>query len=490
MAVLPLFSPLSSTSDTKQRGCLHEKTGIEDNKGHPRLLSLHEQQPQRSRGSVISPLHRSILYLVLAIALHSLVALKKLHLTQFLWAARYYQPSQLQQSQRPVLYLHVGPKKTASTTIQLQVLANPVIVQAFKLDNVTIGSMAFNYRKVQRLRDECLLRPRRCHTNILDKFLDDMMVDYPTHDLSWKVVKSCETYSNLPRNAFTERVFRALSRKWHVKVVLVYRRASAWLPSAYYQRRKGNLFYSQGGGRYQPYQTGLNDPIAALPMVYFMEEMMQLDFCGDSLSTYQYFSSIYGIDNVIVVDMDSPKGVAADFVCRGLNATNACQVIQNQTIPVVNDNSQFLFDYDLLVMHAHQQGWLGSSSSNNITNSTNMNTLYHNYTTVERHAATKVVQKRMNLLNWTLLDLPRACLNPRQEEVLWNRTLEYEQLLARKPRSVDTLRQVFFEKDRAKFCTVDPVAVWGNSTLRAALFGDPCWFAADPLQQACVVDTS
>ena len=200
----------------------------EETKKHPSTPSAlvihptYKEEQRRRRGKVIAPLHRALVYLACAFLFRSIMFLYKnqLHNNPLLL------PTQPSLSRRPILYLHVGPKKTASTTLQTRVLANETIRAALALDNITMSGN-FNDIKVQRLRDHCLVRPEKCRAGILNWFFRAMAEE------SNDTIKSCETYSNLPRNNMTFRVFRYLGKRSQVKVILVYRRFSAWLHSHY-----------------------------------------------------------------------------------------------------------------------------------------------------------------------------------------------------------------------------------------------------------------
>eukprot|EP00977_Amphora_coffeiformis_P024336 scaffold15555_cov180-Amphora_coffeaeformis.AAC.4 len=432
----------------------HHNNEKEEKKEHSSTRGLvvqSKEEPRRRRGNVIAPLHRSLLYVAAAFLFQSIAFLRKtnLHISPL-------RPTQPSVSRLPVLYLHVGPKKTASTTLQTKVLANKTIREALALDNITV-SANFNYVKVQRLRDHCLIQPEKCRPAILDRFLREMADATDS-------IKSCETYSNLPRNNFTFRVFRALTERSHVKVILVYRRFSAWLPSSYYQERKGDMYYKPQHSLLYEYATykkkTLEQPVGLLNLPQYFDHIVANHFYGDSLSTYNYFVSIYGPRNVMVVEMDAKDGIVADFLCRAIQAPHACALIKSSDVGIANDNSQFLFDQDLLVVEAFHRGLLPSTPDE------------HPF--VDRHEATLLVQQMLKRHNMTTRHLPQVCLSQRQEEILWNRTRLMEQRLARQPR-LDALREAF-DRDRVKFCSLDTAAVLDNSTLRDFFFGNRCAF--------------
>lgn len=140
---------------------------------------------------------------------------------------------------RPRLLFHIGPTKTASTTIQLRLLRHAGTKQAMALDGIHVSNQKLKYRQVNNLRNRCLNHGSlgQCERKWLDAFYKDFYSDanYST------VIKSCETYSKLPNNTFTVDVIRKLSENWEVTVLMVHRRFSSWLPSRYQQYHKHRM---------------------------------------------------------------------------------------------------------------------------------------------------------------------------------------------------------------------------------------------------------
>jgi hypothetical protein len=71
-------------------------------------------------------------------------------------------------------------------------------------------------------------------------------------------------------------------------------------------------------------------------------------------------------------------------------------------------------------------------------------------------------------------DFPRSCFDASQREVLWQRTLQANNVVAPNPLSEETLR-VQFESYLPKLCSVDASAVLSNRTWQT-FFRTSCIF--------------
>ena len=177
---------------------------------------------------------------------------------------------------KTTLYLHVGPTKTATTTIQLTLLGHDPTKTALATDGIHVSQARFNYRDVNKLRTRCLNHGslEKCDRTLLDQFYEDFYRDleHPT------IVKSCETYSKLPNNTFTADVIRKLGDHWNVTVLMVHRRFSSWLPSRFQQYRKHCM---RIGNRWRNW--GLEETEDQSTLGEYLDHVLQADyFRGDS----------------------------------------------------------------------------------------------------------------------------------------------------------------------------------------------------------------
>ena len=295
---------------------------------------------------------------------------------------------------------------------------------------------------------------------------------------------------------------------------MVHRRFSSWLPSRYYQYRKFRMFGApnQGGtltarhtwSTYSP-KNGQWDKRTLGE--YLQDVVVAQDFAGDVAFTYQWYSELFGENAIRVVTMhsqdDLPTTVNDDdsvdngngdnnndsflerFMCQGVNSPTACQLTKarqaKNQIRDRNKNMRFHFDLDLLVVHAyHDYGLLGGKEKKERKAKSKF---------VQRHNATEILGKRLEALQMTIQhDLPRLCLTPKHEEIVWQRTWQTEQMLwsalHRQDERVaavgpdqEVVRRQFLA-DKARFCHVDPNATLQNATLRSLLF-QPCLYWKD-----------
>lgn len=306
------------------------------------------------------------------------------------------------------------------------------------------------------------------------------------NDTSGQVITSCESYSSFARNNLTRHVFQRLARDWNVQIIMVTRRLSGFIPSLYKQHRKGQLYKSRSG-RYINYPP-MKDMTLYPTLPQYMNQVTAENFIGDPMSTHEFYSDLFGTENVHVIDMEDPQqDVAAGFLCRTLRAPAACAHLlkQQQHQPQLNTNAEFLFDEDLLIVAAFRRGLLTSPSQGRVL--------------VDRHTATLRLQNVLSQNNLTVSYvpsqqqqhdgkelLPQSCLSPEQDDILWKRSLHADYLvgLAHQQRQVlhndndsNTALRLRFEEDRSKFCSVDPEAVLQNDSLRLLLF-DPSIYQA------------
>ena len=302
-----------------------------------------------------------------------------------------------------------------------------------------------------------------------------------------------------------------------VRILMVHRRFSSWLPSRYYQYRKYRMYGAPNEGRGPPRWSAYSPKSGKWDKRslgdYLQEVIYAQDFAGDVAFTYQWYSDLFGPDAVRVVTMhdndendngnqsstrklqdDTSRNVDSQsnnnnnnvlerFMCQAVNSPTACQLTkvrkhQNQ-IQDQNTNEHFQFDLDLLVVHAyHDYNLLGGAPADKKQKKQKF---------VTRHVATKVLQNRLQALQMTVQDdLPRLCLTAEQQDLVWQRTWYTEQLLWQALHRHDDDRpadggpdkatvQRQFQADAARFCHVHAVATLQNETLRNLLF-PPCLY--------------
>eukprot|EP00751_Fragilariopsis_kerguelensis_P004212 CAMPEP_0170811390 /NCGR_PEP_ID=MMETSP0733-20121128/35232_1 /TAXON_ID=186038 /ORGANISM="Fragilariopsis kerguelensis, Strain L26-C5" /LENGTH=200 /DNA_ID=CAMNT_0011167543 /DNA_START=179 /DNA_END=778 /DNA_ORIENTATION=- len=155
---------------------------------------------------------------------------------------------------KPKLVLHVGPQKTATTTIQMGVLG-PKLLAPLETDNYKV--INFGWSDFENLDINCLQKlpmgiqvedrekiddnKNKCDISLWNKLLNlyDQAND---NNGGMNVIHSNEYFSNVPRNKEVKELFRSLLEKWDVHVIMVYRTLDTWYPSMYAEFRTKGMF--------------------------------------------------------------------------------------------------------------------------------------------------------------------------------------------------------------------------------------------------------
>ena len=387
-------------------------------------------------------------------------------------------PRPVYDANKPNLILHIGPMKTGTTTIQMNVLRNRKLIESMQADGMSVVE-TFNYKKFPKLRNECLEKEKMddCDRKQWDKLIQSFDNALESNNATRTVIHSCEEYAGLPDNNVTRQLLRGLQTQWNVKVVSFYRRPHAWFPSFYHQMRKTNHFDSSRG-RYRDFPDYKVSDLS--PQDYFAEQPTMPSYfeksyfsSRDSLDALKFYDRVFGVGSTHTLDFQSPRGLAVEFACDGLDLAsidnsqketvlpssnnNTCHEIQNLKVKAGNAGATFFFDEDFVILKAHRQGFFQGPHF--------------------KRRRDLVLSFREQLAAWNMTvahDLPQTCLNERQENMLWERAVEAETLLSSSPLSKDDLRKDF-ERYLPKLCSVDATAILANETWRS-FFNSSCIF--------------
>lgn len=363
---------------------------------------------------------------------------------------------------KPTLVLHVGPMKTATTYLQTALLNNRDMIKALREDNVTMGMSRFNYIQMNKLTQNCLSSPintTHCKDeSIWKKYVSQLESEMANAGDQSLILHSTEGYAKVPNNNFTVNRLRSLEQDLNVEVIIFYRRPAGWLPSMYYQHRKGDMFKSRGG-RYLDYTS-------RMPLT-FPEYLEKKKDAMVSEQPYDHFKARNTLDlalffeqvfpgKVQILDFYSPN-VGVEFVCKGLSAHKACDVakiLAQKEVKKINTNSFLLFDEDLLVTQAFE------------------NKLFHPQTKVRinRHEATLKIQAYLDK-QYRQDSLPHICLSPQQQNWLWNTTLLMEDLLLKYNYAAksEQVQEDNFHLESKKFCHIDATALLRDENMTSYL---------------------
>ena len=343
---------------------------------------------------------------------------------------------------KPKLIIHVGPQKTATTTIQLLIQQNAEVRNALKKDNYIVIS-SFDYSKIRKVYNKCFLTQINCTMwDFFAKRLED------EHGENNNVIWSNEELVNLPMNNFTIPLWRSLLNRWNIQVLIFHRPFHQWIYSMYLQDRK-RLMYRSGPNQWID-DFGHQSDIKHFTQWLRDHKKSNAVNLRDTMAVKATFEELYGSSRVHVLDMMASHGVEMEFLSNDIiNAPHAVEAFERQG-EQIKQNPALLkvierMDTDLIIVQGHRQH-LGDLSQ-----------------------GSKRIERRMKLesklkeLNMTTADLPTVCISKQQEDWLWDRTLHTQRMFSRHPLSEEELRSQF-AIERKKWCDVNARALMWNST--------------------------
>lgn len=133
-----------------------------------------------------------------------------------------------------MIFLHIGLKKTGSTTLQRFASGNLELLAAAGIDYPPIGFAAFAHHRI-----DAALREPGAGTAEAEARLAELS-DYLRANAGRRILLSCENFSALDEKGVARLV--AIAREHHdVRVLLYVRDLVGWVPSIYNQRSKTAL---------------------------------------------------------------------------------------------------------------------------------------------------------------------------------------------------------------------------------------------------------
>lgn len=392
------------------------------------------------------------------------------------------QPDTNETISKPRLVLHIGPRKTGTTTIQRGVLAPKNGLREHLLqDNYEV--IDFGYITYRVILQQCLeLPPDECDMSLWDELIGKYQKAY---DNGYHAIHSVEMMSKVPKTPFVKSLFQNLTTTWDVQVVIVYRPLDQWFPSMYAQQRKTFEMYKSQGGVWRNWPMKRDLPNLAGSFPHWMESIWNdndLATIGDPLASQKWWTDVYGSSRVTILDMINPEEeeLEVEFVCHGLvDASNACtearergEKRRKKDKVVVKNKSDFLMlDHDLLLTAAYERNILPSSKRNveKVTreklekrlkkailkdSSANSTWPIQRGAIIPRHDATMLLEAKLQQLNQTISDMPKVCLSPSMQDKLTHRTWLAEQEMDIQPQR--TKDQILIDINaNAKLCSID-----------------------------------
>ncbi len=129
-------------------------------------------------------------------------------------------------SNKPKLFLHVGPRKTATTTIQISVLRSPDYVSPVLAGKDNIVNIDYDWSAGVALAEQCMdLLPDDCDMDHWHAFVIRLDNAY---EKKQNVIVSNEALSLIQGNEHTKKLMLTLTEKWDVRIIIAYRSIETW----------------------------------------------------------------------------------------------------------------------------------------------------------------------------------------------------------------------------------------------------------------------
>mmetsp|Transcript_15058 Transcript_15058/g.18365 ORF Transcript_15058/g.18365 Transcript_15058/m.18365 type:complete len:504 (-) Transcript_15058:51-1562(-) len=412
---------------------------------------------------------------------------------------------------KPKLVLHVGPRKTATTSIQQSMLYteltkrhhnipspdNDKIDEMFKKDNYTI--VWHGWSATEQISEQCFqkLHPDPSKDKCDYTLWNQLLAKYDdAYQNGSHVLQSEEAFSIIPRTEEVKKILQKLKEKWDVHIILVHRTLDSWIPSMFTEYRLPGVYRKTN--RIWKKWDYIEPRQLTFPQWFDMMWPTLDTVEGDPLGTKEWFEEIFGSQSVHVMEMTLPdqKDVTLRFVCDTLDeiseAPNACKFFtkRKKRIGKRNQGQILPLNEDLIMM----KGWhkyLSSKLHHMYPDDDNGPGIYYNMIDgkrtrmkicqiIERHQAALKFIDYMSSKNLTFeKDMPRVCMNDEMTAKLANRTYYSDKTMALSPRSYDEIYNSI--KGNFKFCSVDVEKV-------VPMFKD--WFLSDALKSSSCEEES
>jgi len=386
-------------------------------------------------------------------------------------------------SEKPKLVLHVGPRKTATTSIQMGVLymdqtkrnmKRPSPLQDladsfFLMDNYKI--VWHGWAATEKIVTECFQKldpdpvKDECNHDIWNDLIEKFDAVY---EQGHNVLISEEAFSIVPRTKEVKQLLQKLKEKWDVHILIVHRPLDSWLQSMFVEYRLPGIYRKQL--RIWKKWDFVEPRQETFPQWFEMVWSKLDNVEGDPIGTMKWYEEIFGSEAIHVMEMVIPNqpDITARFICDTLSeiseAPKACEYftkIQHK-MQKRNHGSILSLNEDLLVMKLWNEV-LQRKTKHPYTKEikkvwfTRMNKtedITRQCHVLGRHEATLKLIDYMSSKNLTFAhDLPSVCLNDEQMTLIANRTFYTDKVMGMNPRSYD---EIFYSiKNNFNLCSVD-----------------------------------
>lgn len=263
---------------------------------------------------------------------------------------------------RPNLVLHVGPQKTASSTLQDAWHKPQGLLSLLRADN-------YRYEFINPHRGffQCQVYGGGFHDCVASKKLKDVLVSaaHNQKNLLLSDENLDGVYAETLRDVIDDNQFK-------VSVVVVYRRIHEWLVSWYNQINKstnkdvhGNILLDHNGNPYReehthwPDQGGVKVPTFSQWYQDYTKYWKPSELVANhhSISFMNAYKPLF--ENIVVYNMHQDGDLVKNFMCDVVpDAQHCCDRLKNGALNIPRVNGSVKLDHDILAVEARERGLL------------------------------------------------------------------------------------------------------------------------------------
>jgi hypothetical protein len=359
---------------------------------------------------------------------------------------------------KPVFIMHIGPRKTGTTTIQCS-LPKLLLEEDGFLFLGKVSDCYILYKELQKKKDFINIDDLSYffikHFSNNETYCDDTCLQtLRTEHFSRKLIQVLDNAKQrgldvvMSDEGYMDQLagipaFREVLKGWHVKVVGVYRRYYQWVPSSYNSKHKPLWKRKDRAALHQWPGVEKGETIPTLSNVLagtLAEDDRKAPWGEFVLEKIHTMASIY--PDVTVINMHDPNGLLHKFVCDVMQANHSCKALQGNGFLSKSRNPSRPLHHDRIAVAAYKAGLFNRS--------------------FDRTNVRKAIRKRdqVDLGNDSISGYPLVCLSPTQQAELLDQSLRYERQLFpeffKSPEGEESLRADFASSKRQlALCNVD-----------------------------------
>jgi hypothetical protein len=260
------------------------------------------------------------------------------------------------------LYLHVGPQKTGSSSLQTALDIISQLTYRIEDDNLT-----YEHITPETGSFDCELGPWGGFVNcVVSEKLKKLILQ--THISGQNLLLTDENLGERFVGPLRDAI---KSNEWDVTVIVMYRRIHEWLVSWWNQINKttnldaeGKILIDANGNPYReehklwPSAGGVYVPEFTAWYKDYVKYWDTSDLVGHHRSV-EYFN-LYKetFDHVKVYNMHSDGDIVTNFFCEVINMPNTCKKLQNNEVEMSEVNASVNLHHDILATYFYDQGFV------------------------------------------------------------------------------------------------------------------------------------